>query len=129
MMDIKEDLLLQFINFFDKKSKGRGVNIPSEFNEQIAEELRKPIIRNLKKTKVYSGFTDNIWGTELADMQLIDNFNRGFRFLLRAIDIFSRYAWVLLLKDKQGVSIVNAFQKIIDNSDRKPNKIWVDKGS
>ena len=128
-MDIKEDLLLWFINFFDKKSKGRGVNIPSEFNEQIAEELRKPIIRNLKKTKVYSGFTDNIWGTELADMQLIDNFNRGFRFLLRAIDIFSRYAWVLLLKDKQGVSIVNAFQKIIYNSDRKPNKIWVDKGS
>ena len=77
---------------FDKKFKGSGVNIPSEFNEQIAEELHKPIIRNVKKGAVYSGFKDNILGTKSADMQLKSNFNKGFRFLLRAIDIFSRYA-------------------------------------
>ena len=62
-------------------------------------------------------------------MQLISKFNKGFRFLLCVIDIFSKYAWVVPLKDKKGVSIVNAFQKILKGSDRKPNKIWVDKGS
>ena len=62
-------------------------------------------------------------------MQLISKFNKGFRFLLCVIDIFSKYAWVVPLKDKNGVSIVNAFQKVLNRSGRKPNKIWVDKGS
>ena len=62
-------------------------------------------------------------------MQLISKFNKGFRFLLCVIDIFSKYAWIVPLNDKKGVSIVDAFQKIWDKSGRKPNKIWVDKGS
>ena len=67
-------------------------------------------------------------------MQLISKFNKGFRFLLCVIDIFSKYAWVVPLKDEKGVSIVNAFQKILDDSTelhskRKSNKIWVDKVS
>ena len=62
-------------------------------------------------------------------MQLISKFNKGFRFLVCVIDIFSKYSWVVLLKYKKDVSIVNAFQKILDDSNRKPNKIWVDKGS
>ena len=62
-------------------------------------------------------------------MQLISKSNKGFRFLLCVIDIFSKYVWVVPLKDKKGTSIVNAFQKILKESDRKPNKIWVDKGS
>ena len=61
-------------------------------------------------------------------MQLISKFNKGFRFLLCIIDIFSKYAWVIPLKDKKGVSIVNAFQKMLDDSKRKQSKIWVDKG-
>ena len=69
-------------------------------------------------------------GADLADMQLISKFNKGFRFLLCVIDIFSKYAWVIPLKDKKGASIVDAFQKILDKSKwRKPNKIWDDKGS
>ena len=61
-------------------------------------------------------------------MQLKSKFNKGFRFLLCVIDIFSKYAWVVPLKDKKGVSIVNAFQKILDKyKGHKPNKIWVDK--
>ena len=115
--------------FFDKKSTGSGVNVPLEFNEQLAKKLHKPIIRKFKKRKVYSGLKDNIWGADLADMQLTSKFNKGFRFLLCVIDIFSKYAWVVPLKDKKGVSIVDAFQKILDDSNRKPNKIWVDKGS
>ena len=62
-------------------------------------------------------------------MELTSKFNKGLRFLLCAIDIFSKYACVVPLKDKRGVSIVNAFQKTFDDSKRKPNKIWVDKGS
>ena len=62
-------------------------------------------------------------------MQLISKFNKGFRFLLCVIDIFSKYAWVVPLKDKKGVSIVNAFEKVLDKSGRKPNKIRYDKGS
>ena len=59
-------------------------------------------------------------------MQLISKFNKEFRFLLCVIDVFSKYAWVASLKDKKGISIVNAFQKILKKSDRKLNKMWVD---
>ena len=62
-------------------------------------------------------------------MQLISKFNKGFRFLFCVIYIFSKYAWVVPLKDKKSVAITNAFQKILDDMNRKPNKIWVDKGN
>ena len=62
-------------------------------------------------------------------MQLIIRFNKGFRLLLCVIDVFSKYARVVLLKDKKGVSIVNAFQSIFKKSNKKANKIWVDEGS
>ena len=62
-------------------------------------------------------------------MQLLNKYNKGIRFLLRVIDIFSKYAWVVPLKDKKGVSIVAAFQSILKQSNKKPNKIWVDKDS
>ena len=71
-------------------------------NEQLAEELHKPIIRKFKKRNVYSSFNDNIWGADLADMQSISKSNNGSRFLLCVIDIFSKYAWVVPLKDKKG---------------------------
>ena len=103
--------------------------VNSKENMQLANELHKPIIRKFKRRKVYSSFRDNIWGVDLADMQLLSKFNKGFRFLLCVIDIFSKYAWVIPLKDKKGISIVNGFQKIIDDSKRRPNKIWIDKGS
>ena len=114
--------------FFDKKSQGSGLASNKE-NIQLADELHKPIIRKLKKRKVHSSFRDNIWGIDLADMQLFSKFNKGFRFLLCVIDIFSKYAWVIPLKDKKDISIVNAFQIILKESKRKPNKIWIDKGS
>ena len=72
---------------------------------------------------------DNIWSIDLADMQLISKYNKGIRYLLCTIDIFRKYAWVVPLKNKTGVTIVNAFQSILDSSKRKPNEIWVDQGS
>ena len=122
--------------FFDKKSKGSGakhVNTKLAIqNQQLAEELHKfhkPIIREFEKRKVHAAFKDNVWGADLAGMELLNKYNKGIRFLLCVIDIFSKYAWVIPLKDKKGVSIVAAFQSILKQSNRKPNKIWVDKGS
>ena len=110
-------------SFLDKSVSSSGVNIEVKHNEQLAEKLHKPIIINLKKRTVYSGFKDNIWVADLADMQLASNFNKGFRFLLCVFDVFSKYTWVVPLKDKKGVSIVDTFQNILDYSNRKPNKI------
>ena len=111
--------------FFDKKSSETGV--ATEPNYQLANELHRQIIRKFKKRKVYSSFRDNIWGVDLADMQSLSKYNKGIKYLLRAIYLFSKYLWVVPLKDKRGITIVNAFQKIISKG-RKPNKIWVDQG-
>ena len=94
-------------------------NIPNKrplelATQELAEELHKPVIKKFKKRKVHSTFIDNVWVADLADMQLISKFNKGFRFLLCVIDIYSKYAWVIPLKDKKGISITNAFQKNLD---------------
>ena len=62
-------------------------------------------------------------------MQSLSKCNKGIKYLLCIIDLFSKYAWVIPIKDKKGISIVNAFKKILSYSNRKPNKIWVDQGS
>ena len=111
--------------FFDKKSSGSGV--ATEPNYQLANELHRQIIRKFRRRKVYSSFWDNIWGVDLADMQSLSKYNKGIKHLLCAVDLCSKYAWVFSLKDKRGISIVNAFEKIISKG-RKPNKIWVDQG-
>ena len=111
---------------FDKKFSGSGIKNEIISNKELAEELHKLIIRKFKKGKVHSIFIDNIWHADLANMQLISKFNKGFRFLLFVIDIYSKCAWVIPLKDKKGITITNAFQKNLDKSKRKPNKIWVD---
>ena len=96
-------------NFFDKKSSGGS--IINEANYQLADELHKSIITKFKKRKAYSLFRDNIWRADLADMQSLSRYNKGIRHLLCAIDLFSKYAWVIPIKDKKGTSIVNAFKK------------------
>ena len=97
-------------------------------NQQLGNELHKPIIRKFLKRQIHSSFKDNIWGVDLAATQLISKYNKGIRYLLCAIDLF-KYAWVVPLKDKKGVTIVDSFQNILNGSRRKPNKIWVDQGS
>ena len=127
--------------FFDKKSMGSGFKKlknttkptagPSALARNssiLADERHKPIIRKFNKRKVYSQFKDNIWGIDLADMQSLSRKNKGLKYLLCAIDLYSKYAFVIPLKDKKGITIVNTFNKIIKQSNRKPNKIWVDQG-
>ena len=70
-----------------------------------------------------------MWGVDLADMQLINKYNKRIRYLLCVIHLFSKYVWVVPFKDKKGITIINAFQIILHSSKRKPNKIWVHQGS
>ena len=86
---------------FEKRSSGSGIENEIKQNEQLAEELHKPIIKKFKRRKVYSALKDNIWSAELVDMQLISKYNKGIRFLLCVIDIFCKYAWVIPLKEKR----------------------------
>ena len=115
--------------FFDKKTSGSGIKNENISNKELADELHKPIIRKFNKRKVHSPFINNIWGADLGDMQLISKFNKGIRFLLCVIDIFSKYTWVIPLKDKKGITNTNAFQKVLKESNHKPSKIQVDKDS
>ena len=93
----------------NKSTKGNGVSTKiAPQNQQLAE----PIVRKFKKRKIDAAFKDNVWGVDLADIQLISRYNKGIRFLLCAFDIFSKFAWVLPLKNKKGVSIVAAYQRI-----------------
>ena len=78
--------------FFDKKSSGSG--IVNEPNYQMADELHKPITRKIEKRKVYSSFRDNVWGVDLADMQWLSKYDIGNKYLLCAVDLFSKYAWI-----------------------------------
>ena len=118
--------------FFDKKSMGSGFrklkNTTKSSFSILADELHQSFIKKFEKRKAYSQFKDNIWGVDLADMQSLSRKNKGIKYLLCAIDLFSNYAFVIPLKDKKGIIIVNAFNKIIKQSNRKPNKIWVDQG-
>ena len=122
--------------FFDEKTLSGATTLANEFavkkeitsNKELAEELHKPIITKFNKRKLHSSFIDNIWGADLAYMQLISRFNKEFRFLLCVVDIYNKYAWVITLKAKKGATVTNAFQKILDESKQKPNEIWSDEG-
>ena len=127
--------------FFDKKSMGSGFkklknttkstgepSVLARNSSILADERHKAFIRKFNKRKVYSQFKDNMWGVDLAGMQSLSRKNKGIKYLLCDIDLYSKYAFVILLKDKKGISIVNAFSKIIKQSNRKPNKRWVDQG-
>ena len=112
--------------FLDKKSVGSGINRIKSSSSVLADELHKPIIKKFEKRKVYSQFQDNIWGVDLADMQSLSRKNKAIKYLLCVIDLYSKYTFVIPLKDKKGISILNAFDKIIKQYNRKSNKIWVD---
>ena len=90
--------------FFDKKSTGSG--IARDSSSILADELHKPIINKFNKRKVYSQFEDNIWGVDLADMQSLSRKNKGIQYLLCAIDLYSKYAFVIPLKDKKELVLL-----------------------
>ena len=109
--------------FLDKKNSGGTVTKKNISNKELkAIEIQKIIIGKFEKRKVHSSFIDNIWGADLAIMQLISKCNKGFIYSLCVIDIY-KYAWVIRLNDKRGIAISNAFQIILDETNCKSNKI------
>ena len=95
--------------------------------DQLANELHKPVVRKFHKRKVIVFAIDQIWGADLVDLQAFAKDNDGYRYLLCVIDIFSKYGWIVPLKDKSGKSVTDAFEKIFRQG-RTPLKLWVDKG-
>ena len=93
---------------------------------ELAEELHKPIRRKFKKRRVLVGGIDKIWTADLADMSALSKDNHGYTFLLLVIDTFSKYGWVIPLKDKKGKTVADALKTIFE--ERKPEKLWTDKG-
>ena len=90
-----------------------GSGIARSNSSLLADELHQPVIKIFNKRKVYSQFKDNIWGIDLADMQSLSRKNKRNKYLLCAIDLYCKYAFVIPLKDKKRISIINAFNKII----------------
>ena len=105
--DYQRGLASIVYKFFDKNCARSGVN--SVPNNELANELHEQIIKEFNRKKVYSSFRDNIWCVHLAGVQSLSKYNKGIKYLLCAIDLFSKYAWLVPLKDKRGISIVNAF--------------------
>ena len=101
----------------------------SDWSQQLAEELHKPITRNFRKRRVISYGIDEIWDADLVEMQKYSKWNKGIKYLLMVIDVFSKYGWIVPLKDKKTESVGLAFDEIFKRSKRKPEKLWTDKGS
>ena len=107
--------------FFDKET-GSGMRV----NEQLAEEWHKPITKKFKRRKVYAIFKDNIWAADLAEMGSLSWKNKNIKYLLCVTDVFTKYTWNKPLKDKKGKAVLNAITEIVNESNRKPNKLWID---
>ena len=118
-MNTKDDQLRWFTSLFNEKSSGNGVG--AKTNYQLANEPHRQIIETFKRLRVYSPLRDGLCGLDLADNQSLNKFNKRIKYLLCAIDLLSKYAQVVPLKDERGITIVNAFQKVISKG-RQPNK-------
>ena len=101
----------------------------SDWSQQLAHELHKPITRNVSKRSVISNGIDEIWAADLVEMQKFSKWNKGIKYLLMVIDLFSKYRWIKGLKDKQTETVSKAFDNIFKSSKRLPKMLWSDKGS
>ena len=97
------------------------------WQQQLADELHKPIKRNFTRRRVIVNHIDEIWAADVAEIQQFSKWNKGYRYLLMLIDVFSKYGWIVPLKDKKGETVMIAFQTIFKEG-RIPKYIWVDKG-
>ena len=94
---------------------------------KLADELHKPIKQNFTRRRVIANHIDEIWCSDLVEMQQFSKWNKGYRYLLMVLDVFSKYGWIVPLKDKKGETVAEAFKKIFKES-RKPQYLWTDKG-
>ena len=98
----------------------------SRWSDALADELHRPVTRKFKKRRVYTGGVDKIWAADIVDMKAFAKYNKGVKYLLTVLDVFSKYGWIAPLKTKTGVEVANALRQIF--KERKPEILWVDKG-
>ena len=103
-----------------------GIKKNPRWTDELAAELHKPVTRKFKKRTVYVNEIDRIWAADLVDMTSFRRFNNGVKYLLTVIDVFSKYGWIVPLKTKRGIEVAGALKQIFE--ERKPEKLWVDKG-
>ena len=106
-----------------KRKLGWGI----EWSNELADELHKPIRKKFKKRRVFAGGVDAIWTADLVDMQSFSKNNKGFKYILMIIDVFSKFGWAILLKTKTGLEVTKAFQHLWETQS-PPQKLWTDKG-
>ena len=97
-------------------------------NEQLAEELHKPVVKKFKRRKTYVRFKDNIWAANLAEIESLSSNNKNFKDLLCFIDVLTKYAWAKPLKDKKIKAVATTCIEIVNKSNRKLNELLVDQG-
>ena len=98
-----------------------------DWAQQLAEELHKPIRRKFTKRRVFVKGVDEIWAADLVEMQRFSDWNKGIKYLLMVIDVFSKFGWIEPLENKKGETVANTFEKIF-NSSRQPRLLWTAKG-
>ena len=126
MMDINLDLLQWFINFLIKRLQAEQLKTKIFLIKNQLKNYANQLLKNSKKEKYNHLLQAMFW---MLILQSISKFNKGTHFVLCVIDIYGKQAWVIPLKNKTGITITNAFQNILKESNRKPSKIWLDKGS
>lgn len=101
----------------------------SKIDKVESKELHKRVVRKFERRPVEVAGIDAVWCADLVDMSMFSKQNKGYKWLLTVIDVLSRHAWAIPLKDKKGPTIMDAMTKIIMESGRTPGKIWADQGS
>ena len=96
--------------------------------QQLAKEVFSPQITKFKRQRIIPLYKDETWSADLIDKSSLSKYNKNYKFILTVIDIFTKYAWAIPLKNKSGLSITNGFKTILSEG-RKPEKFWVDRGS
>ena len=125
--DVLEYLAKTFSH--DTLANDRLVLSGGQWTDTLADELHRPQRKHFQRRQVKSNGINEIWSADLVIMNHFARHNRGYKYLLTIIDIFSRYAWVVPLKTKTGKEITAAFSSVLKKSKRKPQKLWTDRGS
>ena len=107
-----------------KRTLGLGI----EWTDALTDELHRPVKRKFEKRQVFAKNVDDIWAADLVDMQYYSRTNKGFKYILMIIDVFSKYGWAIPLKNKTSTEVVRAFSELWNSGQKPPKYLWTDKG-
>ena len=124
--DIREKIDRKLVQSIMKSKQRMGWGI--QWTNELADELHRPVRRKFQKRKVFAKTIDDIWSADLIEMVPLAKYNKGYKYLLMIIDVFSKYGWIMPVKAKTGAAVSAAFEKVFETSGRVPSKLWVDKG-